>query len=45
LRASAEKIAGLNKLLNELEDFLAHSCDDGEEIQLTLLLSPSPSKS
>jgi predicted ArsR family transcriptional regulator len=45
LRASAEKIADLNRLLNEMEDLLAHSSDDGEEIQLTLLLSPLPSKS
>ena len=44
LRASAEKIAGLNNLLDEMENLLAQSSDGGEEIQLTLLLSPLPSR-
>ena len=40
LRADKKKLARLNKLLDSLEDALAHSCEDGEEIQLTVLLSP-----
>jgi predicted ArsR family transcriptional regulator len=44
LRADRKKLARLNGLLNELEDALAHSSEDGEEIQLTILLSPLPSK-
>lgn len=44
LRADDRKMARLNKLLNELEDALAHSSEEGEEIQLTILLSPLPSK-
>lgn len=44
LRADRKKIARLNKLLAELEEIAGHSCDDGEEIQLTILLSPLPSK-
>jgi len=45
LRATEEKLARLNALLNELEDAATHSCDEGDEIQLTILLSPLPSKS
>jgi predicted ArsR family transcriptional regulator len=44
LRADARKIARINKLLRELEDVALHSCEDGEAIQLTILLSPMPSK-
>jgi predicted ArsR family transcriptional regulator len=44
LRADKRKMARLNKLLNELEDIATHSCEHGDEIQLTLLLSPLPSK-
>jgi predicted ArsR family transcriptional regulator len=44
LRADGKKIARLNKLLRELEGVAAHSCEDGEEIQLTMLLSPVPRK-
>jgi DNA-binding transcriptional ArsR family regulator len=44
LRADARKIARINKLLRELEDVAVHSCEDGEAIQLTILLSPMPSK-
>ena len=35
-----EKLARVNALLDELDDAAAHSCDDGEEIQLTILLAP-----
>ena len=44
LRATREKLARLNALLNELEDAATQSCEEGEEIQLTVLLSPLPSK-
>jgi DNA-binding transcriptional ArsR family regulator len=44
LRADKKKMARLNRLLNELEDALAHSCEDGDEIQVTVLMSPLPSK-
>lgn len=44
LRADRTKMARLNKFLNELENAATHSCEDGEEIQLTILLSPLPSK-
>lgn len=44
LRANRKKLTRLNKLLSELEDAAAHSCEDGDEIQLTILLSPLPSK-
>jgi predicted ArsR family transcriptional regulator len=44
LRADKKKIAQLNALLNELEDAAMHPCDEGEEIQLTVLLSPLRSK-
>jgi predicted ArsR family transcriptional regulator len=39
LRADQRKIAALNKLLNQLEDAATDSCEIGEEIQLTVLLS------
>jgi predicted ArsR family transcriptional regulator len=44
LRADRQKLARLNELLRELEHAAAHSCEDGEEIQLTILLAPLPSK-
>jgi hypothetical protein len=44
LRANKAKLAELNELLRGLEDAAAHSCKDGEEIQLTVLLSPLQSK-
>jgi hypothetical protein len=44
LRADERKIAHINKLLRELEDAALHSCEEGEAIQLTILLSPLPSK-
>lgn len=44
LRADKRKITRINKLLRELEDAALHSCEDGEAIQLTILLSPLPSK-
>jgi len=40
LRADKKKIARLNKLLNEVESLVGHSCEEGEEIHLTILLSP-----
>jgi predicted ArsR family transcriptional regulator len=40
LRADGKKLARLNKLLQALEDEALQSSDDGEEIQLTILLSP-----
>ena len=44
LRADRKKLARLNELLRELEDAAAISSEDGEEIQLTILLSPRPPK-
>ncbi len=44
LRANPEKLARLNSLLAELDETAAHPSDDGDEILLTLLLSPMPSK-
>jgi hypothetical protein len=44
LRADRKKMARLNTLLNALEDAAAHSCEEGDEIQLTILLSALPSK-
>ena len=44
LRADSRKMARLNRLLSELEEAAAHSCEDGDEIQLTVLLSALPSK-
>lgn len=44
LRATREKLRRLNALLNELEDAATQSCEEGEEIQLTILLSPLPTK-
>jgi predicted ArsR family transcriptional regulator len=44
LRADKKKMARLNRILGELEEAAVHSCDDGDEIQLTLLMSPLPSK-
>jgi hypothetical protein len=43
LRADRKKFAKLNRLLNELDAAATQSCEEGEEIQLTILLSP-PSK-
>jgi DNA-binding transcriptional ArsR family regulator len=40
LRADRKKLQELNKLLNDLGDEAARSCDEGEEIRLTILLSP-----
>lgn len=40
LRADKQKVARLNALLDELDDEAMRSCDDGEEIQLTILLTP-----
>ena len=45
LRADKNKLARLNELLNELDDAAIHSCEDGEEVQLTILLSPVQRKS
>ena len=44
LRADKQRLARLNALLDELDDAAAHSCDEGEEIQLTILLTPLPGK-
>lgn len=44
LRADARKIARLNRLLDELDQVATHGCDDGEEIQITILLSPISAK-
>ncbi|MGN6514497.1 MAG: winged helix-turn-helix domain-containing protein [Rhizomicrobium sp.] len=44
LRADRKKLAHLNALLDELEAEATRSCEDGEEIQLTVLLSPLTSK-
>jgi DNA-binding transcriptional ArsR family regulator len=44
LRADKRKIARLNALLRELEDAALHSCEEGEAIQITILLSAMPSK-
>lgn len=45
VRASKQKLAALNRLLGELEDVATHSGDEGEEIQLTILLSPCTRRS
>jgi predicted ArsR family transcriptional regulator len=44
LRADRKKIALINALLGELDATATQSCEDGEEIQLTILLSPVPQK-
>ena len=44
LRATKEKLAHLNALLNGLDDAAAQSSDDGDEIQLTILLSSRRTK-
>lgn len=41
LRADSTKLARLNKLLHDLEEEACQSCEEGEEIQLTVLLSPN----
>jgi predicted ArsR family transcriptional regulator len=40
LRADRKKLAAVNRLLAELEEAATHSSGKGEEIQLTILLSP-----
>jgi predicted ArsR family transcriptional regulator len=45
VRTDKKKLARLNQLLNELEEAASHSSEDGEDIQLTILLSPLPSRS
>jgi DNA-binding transcriptional ArsR family regulator len=44
LRADKRKLAALNALLETLEDAALESGEDGEEIRLTILLSPGPMK-
>lgn len=44
LRADSKKFALLNALLNTLDKAATRSCERGEEIQLTILLSPVPRK-
>lgn len=44
LRADKQKLARLNRLLDELDASAVRSDEDGEEIQLTILLSPVPEK-
>jgi DNA-binding transcriptional ArsR family regulator len=44
LRANTKTLARLNQLLDELDAAAVNSDEDGEEIQLTLLMSPMPSK-
>jgi hypothetical protein len=44
LRVDAGALARLNRLLDELDAAAVQSCDEGEEIQITMLLSPMPSK-
>jgi predicted ArsR family transcriptional regulator len=44
LRADKKKMSRLNALLEELEKAAAHSCEEGDEIQLTILLSSLQSK-
>jgi DNA-binding transcriptional ArsR family regulator len=40
LRADKKKLARLNQILRALEEIACHSCEEGEEIQLSILLSP-----
>ena len=44
LRADKKKLARLNQILEELEEIACHSCEEGEEIQLSVLLSPTGKK-
>jgi len=44
MRANEEKIARLNALLDELDDTATQSSERGEEIQITLLVSPTSPK-
>jgi DNA-binding transcriptional ArsR family regulator len=44
LRADRKKLARLNQALQELEEIACHSCEEGEEIQLSVLLSPIGSR-
>jgi DNA-binding transcriptional ArsR family regulator len=44
LRADKKKLARLNQILQELEEIVCHCCEEGEEIQLSILLSPTGSK-
>jgi len=41
LRATPEKLARLNQLLDELDEAGCEVSEDGEEIQLTVLMSPA----
>lgn len=45
LRADKAKLARLNELLDELDGAATRSCEDGDEVQLTILLSPVQRKS
>jgi len=45
LRANSAKLAELNALLNALDDAAMRGSDEGEEIQLTILLSPPNTRS
>lgn len=44
LRANKEKLVRLNQILQELEEIACHSSEEGEEIQLSVLLSPVSSR-
>ena len=44
LRADRAKLARVNALLDELEDVLTQGSEDGDEIMLTILLSPQNAK-
>lgn len=45
LRANSRKLAELNRLIDALDAAASDPSDDGEEIQLTWLLTPMPSRS
>jgi DNA-binding transcriptional ArsR family regulator len=44
LRANKAKLAELNRLINELDAAASEPSEDGEEIQLTWILTPLPPK-
>lgn len=44
LRTDKKKLARLNQILQELEEIACQSCEEGEEIQLSVLLSPISSR-